>query len=198
MIVNRQIGGSGGAPGELGEPTVATSTGIVTATVTKGGVLEEGTSTTLQLSKQAAKTVTPSSAAQTAVSAGKYTTGAVTVAAVTETTTRIKTGTFSVSGKSKNYTISGIGFRPKYIIIAQRGSVCSDYVQSAWASAGTPPENGATTDESATVMIGNDDSTSLYTADFYGSGKIVFTYDPYVSPPDYFSGSYSYVVWGVV
>lgn len=66
--------------GALANPTINTSTGIITSSVSKGGYIDESATTTLQLSTQAAKTITPSSSAQTAVSAGKYTTGNVTVA----------------------------------------------------------------------------------------------------------------------
>lgn len=64
-------------------PTV-NSSGLVTATSTvTAGYQSAGTkSNTLQLSNQGATTVTPTRSAQTAVSAGKYTTGAVTVAAI--------------------------------------------------------------------------------------------------------------------
>ena len=64
-------------------PTV-NSSGLVTATSTvTAGYQGAGTkSNTLQLSTQGAATVTPTRSAQTAVSVGKYTTGAVTVAAI--------------------------------------------------------------------------------------------------------------------
>ena len=64
--------------------------GLITASATQSaGYVSAGTkSATKQLPTQAAKTITPSSSAQTAVPAGKYTTGAVNVAAVpTETKT---------------------------------------------------------------------------------------------------------------
>lgn len=116
MILQTIINTAGGAPGELGTPIVDTATGIVTATVTKGGVLEEGVSTTLQLSTQAAKTVTPSTSAQTAVAAGKYTTGAVKVAAIPSTYRRIAIGTVTPVDNADNtestITVSGLGFTP--------------------------------------------------------------------------------------
>lgn len=64
-------------------PTV-NSSGLVTATSTvTAGYQGAGTkSNTLQLSTQGAATITPTRSAQTAVAAGKYTTGAVTVAAI--------------------------------------------------------------------------------------------------------------------
>ncbi len=63
--------------------SINTSTGVVTASHTQsaGYVASSGTTTgTLNLSTQAAKTVTPTMAEQTAVAANKYTTGAVKVA----------------------------------------------------------------------------------------------------------------------
>lgn len=68
-------------------PTVSvnSATGLITAshTQTSGYVYTGGTTTgTSQLSVQAATTITPTTSSQTAVAAGKYTTGAVTVAAI--------------------------------------------------------------------------------------------------------------------
>lgn len=61
--------------------SVNSATGLVTASHTQGtGYVTGGTTTgTMQLSTQAAATITPSTSQQTAVAAGKYTTGAVTV-----------------------------------------------------------------------------------------------------------------------
>lgn len=87
--------------GALANPTINTSTGIVTSSVSKAGYIDTSATTTLQLSTQAAKTITPSSSSQTAVSAGKYTTGNITVAAVpTETKSITANGTYTpTSGK---------------------------------------------------------------------------------------------------
>ncbi len=64
--------------------SINTSTGLVTASHTQtAGYVSAGTTTgTLQLTTQAAKTVTPTTSSQTAVAAGRYTTGVVTVAAI--------------------------------------------------------------------------------------------------------------------
>lgn len=64
--------------------SINSTTGLVTASHTQTtGYVTGGTTTgTLQLTTQAAKTVTPSTSSQTAVAAGRYTTGAVSVAAV--------------------------------------------------------------------------------------------------------------------
>lgn len=64
-------------------PTITVdSTGLITATATQtAGYVAAGTKTmTQQLAFQAATTITPTTVAQTAVEAGKYTTGAITVA----------------------------------------------------------------------------------------------------------------------
>jgi hypothetical protein len=60
------------------------SSGLITASATQSaGYVSAGTkSETKQLTTQAAKTITPSTSSQTAVSSGVYTTGAVTVAAI--------------------------------------------------------------------------------------------------------------------
>ena len=77
--------------------------GLITASATQtAGYVAAGTkNVTKQLTAQAAKTVTPSTSAQTAVASGVYTTGAVTVAAVpTETKTVTANGTYTpTSGK---------------------------------------------------------------------------------------------------
>lgn len=78
------------------------SSGLITATASasksvtptvSAGYVSSGTSGTItvsgsntsQLTTQAAKTITPSESSQTAVAAGRYTTGAVTVAAISST-----------------------------------------------------------------------------------------------------------------
>lgn len=74
-------------------PGITVSTdGLITASATQSaGYVASGTkSATKQLSTQAAKTLTPSTSEQTAVESGRYTTGAVKVAAVS---TQTKTAT---------------------------------------------------------------------------------------------------------
>lgn len=67
--------------------TLNAATGVVTAEATQAaGLVAAGTKkATTQLATQAAKTVTPTEAQQTAVASGKYTTGDVVVAAVPTT-----------------------------------------------------------------------------------------------------------------
>lgn len=79
--------------------TVSTA-GLITASATQAeGYVVAGTkSATKQLTTQAGKTVTPSASSQTAVASGRYTTGAVTVAAVpSETKTATANGTVTPS-----------------------------------------------------------------------------------------------------
>lgn len=64
--------------GAMGVPTVSSS-GVVSPVVTKAGYLAKVPYTGLQLPTQGTKTITPSTANQTAVSSGVYTTGNVTV-----------------------------------------------------------------------------------------------------------------------
>jgi hypothetical protein len=86
------------------------SSGLITASATQtAGYVAAGTkSATKQLTTQAAKTITPSTSSQTAVAAGRYTTGAVTVAAIPSTyvkPTATKAATTYTPGTS-NQTIA--------------------------------------------------------------------------------------------
>lgn len=66
-------------------PTInVSSAGLITASSTQSaGYVAAGTkSATKQLTTQAAKTITPSTSEQTAVASGRYTTGAVKIAAM--------------------------------------------------------------------------------------------------------------------
>ena len=79
--------GAGGTAITLSTPTLSlnSNTGVVTATITQSqsGYLTAGSaSNTLSLTTQSAATITPTKSTQTAVAAGKYTIGAVTVAAI--------------------------------------------------------------------------------------------------------------------
>ena len=84
---------------EQATPVITVSdAGLITATSTQeAGAVSAGTkSATKQLTTQAAKTVTPTTSEQTAVTAGVYTTGAVKVAAMPTATQA--TPSISVSG----------------------------------------------------------------------------------------------------
>lgn len=79
------------ASGSLETPTITvnTNTGNITAvsTVATGGYLSTGTnkSGTSSLSIETAKTITPTESSQTAVAAGRFTTGAITVGPISST-----------------------------------------------------------------------------------------------------------------
>ena len=93
----------------LATPTLSIdpATGIVTANVSQsaGYVATSTKSGTLQLTTQAAKTVTPSTSAQTAVSAGTYVTGDVKVGAITTATKAKPTISVNANGTvSASYT----------------------------------------------------------------------------------------------
>lgn len=87
----------------LPTPTIeVSSAGLITAkdTMSISGYVVSGTkSATKQLTIQAAKTITPSTSSQTAVASGRYTTGAVTVAAVST-----QTKTVTPSATTQNVT----------------------------------------------------------------------------------------------
>lgn len=84
------------------------SSGLITASATQSaGYVAAGTkSGTKQLTTQAAKTITPTKSSQTAVASGRYTTGAVTVAAIPSSYVQ-PSGTLSVTANGthdvKNY-----------------------------------------------------------------------------------------------
>ena len=72
--------------GSVGNPTISVnSSGLITATATAtAGYITSGTkSATLQLTTQAGTTIIPSTSQVVAVASGRYTTGTVTVAAIT-------------------------------------------------------------------------------------------------------------------
>ncbi len=127
-------------------PSITVSTaGLITAKSTQtAGYVAAGTkSATKQLTAQAAKTVTPSTADQTAVAKGVYTTGAVTVKGdanlipenilsgisifgvegIAASGARVATGSFTPTASTDaNYgsgglTVSGLGFKPSVIMI---------------------------------------------------------------------------------
>ena len=83
--------------GSLAMPTINQSNGLITSSVEKAGYINTSETTTLQLPTQSAKTITPSSSSQTAVSSGKYTTGNVIVAVPTETKSITSNGTYTPS-----------------------------------------------------------------------------------------------------
>lgn len=92
--------------GSLKTPTV-NSIGYVSSGVQTAGYLGTSAISGLQLSTQAAKTITPTTYSQTAVASGKYTTGAVTVAGDSDLiASNIKSGV-NIFGVNGNYSGSG-------------------------------------------------------------------------------------------
>lgn len=91
-------------------PTISvSSSGLITASITESSGYIEGntTSSTQQLTTQAAKTITPSTSNQTAVAKGRYTTGAVTVTGDSNLiASNIKSGV-SIFGVNGTYEGSG-------------------------------------------------------------------------------------------
>lgn len=95
----------------LNNPTVTmvSSTGVITgaASVTSGYYSSHSKTATLSLTTQAAATITPSTTAQTAVSQYRWTTGAVTVAAI-PVSTLLST---AINGQSYLEAAGDYGFR---------------------------------------------------------------------------------------
>ena len=158
--------------------SVASSTGIVTASVTKEGSFNKGDTFTLQLSKQAAKTVTPSTSAQTAVAKGKYTTGAVKVAA--KSTFYVVHGTFTAASAS-SYTINGLAFKPTNIRAARVGNRASGTVGVAYI------------DNSSICCFDTDDRVYFSSANktTFAQGSVTITLDEVT-----FRYKLRYVIWG--
>lgn len=104
-------------------PSINTSTGLITASTslsTSGWIETTPSSKTLQLTTQAAKTITPTTSAQTAVAANVYTTGAINVAAIqTETKTvdlSLENGNQVVNNTSGKYITSITINKPEGLI----------------------------------------------------------------------------------
>ena len=117
-------------------PSVSvSSSGLITASATQtAGYVSAGTkSGTKQLTTQAAKTVTPSASAQTAVASGVYTTGAVTVAAIPSTYKQVQTtsGTLSSKSSSSGTTID-CGFKPDFVTITENRTYYDDDIKKTF------------------------------------------------------------------
>ena len=138
-------------------PTIDTTTGVVSATSSMtAGYINAGTSASnsLSLSTQAGKTVTPTESTQTAVSAGKYTLGAVKVGAISST----YVGSGITRNNSENLTVEGA------TITAPAGYYAED--ASASVASGSVTQNAPTVNTSTGVVT----ATSTVTAGYVSAG----------------------------
>ena len=136
--------------GTLKTPTV-NSIGYVSSGVQTAGYFDTSATSGLQLSTQAAKTITPTTYSQTAVASGKYTTGAVTVAGDANlVSSNIVAGSsiFGVSGTTLgSWTVSEEAYRTtnrRIDFTMSRGAIPSGYQSYGFALSGkTNSEQGA-------------------------------------------------------
>ena len=131
-------------------PSISVSSGgLITATSTQtAGVVSAGTETaTQQLTTQSAKTVTPTESQQTAVASGRYTTGAVTVGAISST----YVGSGIAQRSSSNLTASGA------TVTAPAGYYASSASKSVASGSATAPASISGT--SATLSTGTNTLT---------------------------------------
>lgn len=142
---------------------VDSSTGLITATSVIANVaaqdgltvgqINDGTSTsTLQLTTQAATTITPSESAQTAVSSGVYTTGAITVAAISST----YVGSGITTRTSSDLTTSGatVTAPSGYYASAATATVASGTAGTPTATKGTVSNHSISITPSVTNTTG--------------------------------------------
>ena len=134
--------------------SINSTTGVVTASHTQtAGYVAAGTTTgTLQLSAQAAKTVTPTESEQTAVSAGKYTTGDVKVGAISTT----YVGSGIDQNDSTDLTVSGatVTAPAGYYASAASKSVASGTAGTPTATKGTVSNHSVSITPSVTNTTG--------------------------------------------
>lgn len=136
--------------GTLKTPTV-NSIGYVSSGVQTAGYFDTSATSGLQLSTQAAKTITPTTYSQTAVASGKYTTGAVTVAGDANlVSSNIVAGSsiFGVSGTTLGYwAVNEEAYRTttrRIDFTMRNGAIPSGYQSYGFALSGQPnSEQGA-------------------------------------------------------
>lgn len=134
--------------------SVNSTTGLVTVSHTQAaGYVSAGTTTgTLQLSTQAAATITPSESSQTAVAAGKYTTGAVTVGAISST--YVGSGITQRDGDDLTASGATVTVPAGYYSAQQTKSVASGSAGTPSASKGTVSNHSVTVTPSVTNTTG--------------------------------------------
>ena len=171
-------------------PSISVSNaGVITATATQaaGYVAAGTTSKTYNLTTQAAATITPTESSQTAVSAGKYTTGAVTVAAISSDyvgsnipvnptpTASGKTVTIPVgyydTQTTKDVTTTTIA-QPT-ISVSASGLIIASIVQTAgYVSAGNSSNTLQLTTQAAKTVSPTESEQTAVASDVYMTGVI--------------------------
>lgn len=143
--------------------SITSSTGVVTASHTQGtGYVTSGTTTsTLNLTTQAGKTVTPTETAQTAVASYRWTTGTVSVAAISST--YVGTGVAKKSSADLTASDSTVTAPAGYYSIAATKSI----------SAGSAFPPAVTITKAPTFSMNS--STGVVTASYTGSSSITPT-----------------------
>ena len=153
--------------------TLNAATGVVTAEATQAaGLVAAGTKkATMQLATQAAKTVTPSAAQQTAVASWKYTTGNVVVAAVP---TEAKT--VELSMPSGNQTVSpSSGKFLSEVTVKKPATMLPENIKkgvSIGGVVGTLESGGGSTSETWVLNKATEFSPTMqYAVNFNSNGK---------------------------
>lgn len=134
--------------------SINSTTGVVTASHTQGtGYVTGGTTTgTLNLTTQAGKTVTPTETEQTVVAAGRYTTGAVKVGAISST----YIGSDIAQNDSDDLTVSGdtVNVPAGYYAEAASKAVASGTAGTPTATKGTVTNHSVSVTPSVTNATG--------------------------------------------
>ena len=179
-------------------PSVSVSSaGLITASATQSaGYVSSGTkSATKQLTVQAAKTVTPGTSNQTAVSSGVYTTGAVTVAGDADLKAgNIKSGVniFGVDGTfTSDATASAsdiVSGKTAYV----DGNVVTGSVEEVAAGAAAAAGNYGFNESSDEVLVfrGRQSSDKLYRANSYATISVPYDEFGDATPADVAAGKW--------
>lgn len=154
----------------------------VTPTITKGyissgtaGTITVGGSATKQLTTQSAKTITPTTSAQTAVASGVYTTGAITVAAIPNNYEDVATETEEYTSlldelESVVDDMSGGGGSVKYCTLEIVEATTPTGAELVCYSDGTSPCNKKSLKGFGKVMVQQNSIFSTSGCDFSGYG----------------------------
>lgn len=136
------------------------SSGLITATATQtAGYVAAGTkSSTHQLAFQAAKTITPSTASQIAVSSGYYTGGNITVAAIPT-----QTKTVTPTSATQNITPDSGKFLSKVTVNGDTNLVADNIAEGVSIFGVTGTHSGGGGDTSMEGLIAG--TSSIYTND---------------------------------